>query len=231
MATAAVTYSFVDSTPAEAAEVNEDFQDLVDFLNGSVVHKDGSVTMTGALVLPASDPVSDNQAARKAYVDLVGASGVPAGVTVPFSGPNAPAGWLLCYGQAVSRTTYSVLFAAIGTSHGVGDGATTFNLPDLRGRAVAGLDNMGGSDAGRTTLANTLGVAGGSHFVNAIVTAAVVGPENQNHTHSYFNNDLSPANTGGVSNTHDHNVFYNAPDSSANSNFQPTMLLNWIIRT
>jgi len=70
---------------------------------------------------------------------------VPAGAVMPFAGATEPAGWLLCYGQAVSRTTYSSLFAAVGTLYGVGDGSTTFNLPDLRGRVVAGQDDMGGT--------------------------------------------------------------------------------------
>ena len=65
---------------------------------------------------------------------------------------TAPNGWLLCYGQAVSRETYDQLFAAIGTIYGSGDGATTFNLPDLRGRTIVGLNNMGGSDSGVLSL-------------------------------------------------------------------------------
>lgn len=52
--------------------------------------------------------------------------------------PAAPAGWLLCDGAAISRTTYATLFAAIGTAFGAGDGSTTFNVPDLRGRAPIG---------------------------------------------------------------------------------------------
>ena len=55
----------------------------------------------------------------------------PAGVVTSFAGSSAPAGWLLCNGAAVSRTTYAALFAAVGTTWGVGDGSTTFNLPNL----------------------------------------------------------------------------------------------------
>jgi len=65
--------------------------------------------------------------------------------------PGAPiAGWLYCDGDAVSRTTYADLFAAIGTTYGVGDGSTTFNLPDLRGVFLRGLDDGKGYDSGRT---------------------------------------------------------------------------------
>lgn len=88
---------------------------------------------------------------------------VPPGVVNAFAGAEGalPTGWLLCYGQAVSRSTYSALFTVIGTVYGVGDGSTTFNLPDLRGRKPTGLDNIGGSDAGRLSVANTLGGTGG----------------------------------------------------------------------
>ena len=67
----------------------------------------------------------------------------PSGTILDFSGPVAPQGWLLCDGSAISRTDYAALFAVIGTIYGVGDGSTTFNLPDLRGEFRRGLDNMG----------------------------------------------------------------------------------------
>jgi len=60
--------------------------------------------------------------------------GVPAGCIMAYAGATAPDGWLPCRGQAVSRTAYVDLFVAIGTAYGPGDGATSFNLPDLRGR-------------------------------------------------------------------------------------------------
>ena len=77
--------------------------------------------------------------------------GIPSGAVLPFAGTAAPAGWLLCYGQAVSRTTYAALFNALGTAYGAGDGSTTFNLPDLRGRVPGGKDDMGGVAAWPTT--------------------------------------------------------------------------------
>lgn len=66
-----------------------------------------------------------------------------------FARATAPAGWLKCNGAAVSRTAYAALFAAIGTAFGAGDGFNTFNLPDLRGEFVRGLDDGRGIDAGR----------------------------------------------------------------------------------
>lgn len=87
---------------------------------------------------------------------------VPSGVIAPFAGASAPTGWLLCNGAAVSRATYSGLFSAIGTAWGYGDQSTTFNLPDLRGRFLRGVDGSTGRDpdAATRTACNTGGNTG-----------------------------------------------------------------------
>lgn len=66
---------------------------------------------------------------------------VPVAAVMAWTTTTAPGGWLLCDGQAVSRTTYSALFAVIGTTYGTGDGSTTFNLPNLKGRVPVGRDS------------------------------------------------------------------------------------------
>ena len=71
------------------------------------------------------------------------------GVFKWFAGPTAPAGYLKCNGQAVSRATYAALFNAIGTRYGLGDGSNTFNLPDVRGNVIRGYDDGRGIDPGR----------------------------------------------------------------------------------
>jgi microcystin-dependent protein len=92
---------------------------------------------------------------------------LPVGTVMPYAGASAPNGYLLCYGQEISRTTYAILYSVIGEFYGAGDGSTTFLLPDLRGRVVAGQDDMGGSSANRLTNADdglngdTLGASGG----------------------------------------------------------------------
>lgn len=93
---------------------------------------------------------------------------VPVGAMLDYTASTAPnSAFVLPYGQAVSRTTYSTYFALVSTTYGVGDGTTTFNVPDLRGRVVAGKDDMGGSSANRLTNADdglngdTLGATGG----------------------------------------------------------------------
>ena len=85
----------------------------------------------------------------------------PAGIIQMYAGSTAPTNWLLCDGSAVSRTTYSDLFSAIGTNYGVGNGSTTFNLPNLTNRMPIGkgtgsfgtLNNTGGAET--FTLATT----------------------------------------------------------------------------
>lgn len=85
-------------------------------------------------------------AAIKALADSV----IPAGSMMQRAVVTTPSGWLKCNGQAVSRTTYARLFAAIGTTFGAGNGTTTFTLPDMRGEFARGLDEGRGVDPGRT---------------------------------------------------------------------------------
>ena len=81
---------------------------------------------------------------------IFNAFSVPVGGLLPYLGAAAPnSSFALPFGQPINRTTYATLFALIGTTFGAGDGTTTFNLPDLRGRAVFGRDNMGGAAASR----------------------------------------------------------------------------------
>ena len=73
----------------------------------------------------------------------ISAASVPVGAVIAFAGPGTPEGYLLCNGAAVSRATYAALFTAIGTTYGVGDGSTTFNLPDLTDRFIQGSGTAG----------------------------------------------------------------------------------------
>jgi len=93
---------------------------------------------------------------------------IPIGGSIEFWGTTAPnSSFVFPYGQAVNRTTYATAFARMGTTYGTGDGSTTFNLPDCRGRVTAGKDDMGGTSANRLTNADdglngdTLGATGG----------------------------------------------------------------------
>lgn len=79
---------------------------------------------------------------------------IPVASMMPYAGALAPNGYLLCDGSAVSRTTYAALFAVVGTTYGAGNGTTTFNLPDCRGRFFLGVSTSG--------TGSTLGATGGS---------------------------------------------------------------------
>jgi len=100
---------------------------------------------------------------------------VPPGVIFGSARSTAPAGFLLCDGSAVSRTTYAALFAAISTTYGAGNGSTTFNVPDLRGRSLVGVDGA----AGRMASNDELGKSGGAETVTLGIG------EIPAHTHNY----------------------------------------------
>ena len=108
-----------------------------------LIQLDGTVTQVGAATLVDGLVVDQRILAVRLGSELVvvgaQAGGPPVGSVIDFTGQSAPAGWLPCQGQAISRTTYARLFAVIGTSFGAGDGSTTFNLP-AAGRVAVGRD-------------------------------------------------------------------------------------------
>jgi len=134
---------------------------------------------------------------------------VPIGALIDFSGTTAPnSSFVLPYGQAISRTTYSTYFAMVSTTFGSGDGSTTFNVPDLRGRVVAGADGMGGSAAGRLTDAvagiDVLGDAGGAQtrtLVTANLPAYTPSGSMSGSAVNFQFNQISTGATGGSQNT------------------------------
>jgi microcystin-dependent protein len=103
--------------------------------------------------------------------------GLPPGSMIQYAGASPPNGWLLCDGSAVSRASYAGLFAAIGTVYGAGNGSTTFNLPDMRGRTAIGLDSLGGTSANRITAtqADVLGGNGGAETHTPAGSIALTG--------------------------------------------------------
>jgi len=138
------------------------------------------------------------------------AATTPTGTVVAFAGSSAPSGWLLCDGGStgVLRTTYSALFAVIGTTYGAGDGSTTFNVPDLRGRVAAGRDNMGGTVANRITVGVSgitgtgLGQVGGNENLHGHNhTQGAHNHSQTNHTHANTLSGTNMATDGHVHNT------------------------------
>jgi len=148
-------------------------------------------TFTGTVVLPSTTSIGTITSTELSYVDGVTSSiqtqintvnstiaaleVFPKGMITPFGGSSAsvPTGWFLCDGTTKSRTTYAALFAVIGTTYGVGDGSTTFNLPDLLGRVPMG------AGAGTGLTARTLGTELGVESVT--LTSAQSGSPSHDH--------------------------------------------------
>lgn len=175
--------------------------------------------------------------------------GLPAGSIIPWAGANAPVNWLLCDGSAVSRSTYSSLFAVIGTAYGAGNGTTTFNLPDLRGRIPVGRN--GGSFG-------TLGATGGVETVTLTEAQMPSHTHTQNahnHTQNPHTHNLRRGNdgtarieeiaysSGGNPQTSNVGVFsttatnnettatnQNTGGGEAHTNVQPYQVVNYIIK-
>jgi microcystin-dependent protein len=187
-----------------------------------------------------------------------GPTTLPSGVIVPYAGTTAPTDWLLCDGSAVSRTTFATLFTAIGTTFGVGNGTTTFNVPDLRGRAVFGKDDMGGSAAGRITSAGSsingilLGASGGTQNITLTIAqmpshSHSVSDPGHSHTVSYFTDFIANgdgatvvpvfsvgsggANIGNTSGVLTGIGINSAGSGNSHNNMTPAMILNYIIKT
>jgi microcystin-dependent protein len=148
---------------------------------------------------------------------------LPVGTIVPFGGSSIPSGWLECNGAAVSRTTYADLFTVIGTTYGTGDGSTTFNLPDLRGRVSIGK----GTGSGLTPRA--LGAAGGAE------THTLTESEIPAHTHivEHATDGSGPVGGAILSGTPslDSTIMTSATGGGASHNNLPPFLVTaWIIK-
>ena len=140
---------------------------------------------------PGSDKLNEQVRDNLKYLK----ESLPAGVMMPYAGDTAPTQWLLCDGSAVSRTTYADLFAIIGTTYGSGDGSTTFNLPNAKGKTLVGLDS---SDSDFGNLADSPGEK----------THKLTIAEMPSHTHIQNSHNHTQ-------NAHNHNIY-----SDTNYKFQ-----------
>jgi microcystin-dependent protein len=178
---------------------------------------------------------------------------VPVGAVMPFAGATAPSGWLFCYGQAVSRSVYARLFTAISTTYGTGDGSSTFNLPDMRGRVIAGQDDMGGTSANRLTGVSgsldgdTLGAAGGAETVTiaqanlpAVTLSVTATGSSTTETFTAGGGTekiiKATSDNGAASGTGTGSASVSGTTSALGSgtalhNVQPTIALNYVIKT
>ncbi len=173
--------------------------------------------------------------------NLTGIEGIPTATIVPWSSSSVPTGFLECNGQAVSRSTYSALFAIVGTTYGAGDGSSTFLVPDLQDNVAVGKSNnkalastggantvqstgnVGGSTANATL--STSQLASHSHTTGAQVNSGSppgARPEASQSTH--------PTSSTGSGSGHSHNMSANFT-GDATSVLQPFLTIIYIIKT
>lgn len=199
------------------------------------------ITKLATAPVSAADPIAvgDNDP-RLPTTDekdaLVGTVGTPSstnpyvtsealtGVISIYGGSTAPTGWMLCDGTAVSRTTYSSLFTILGVTYGAGDGSTTFNLPNLKGKVVVGLN------ASETEF-DALGETGGAKTHTLTISEMPA----HDHTSSSYTTTGSGSTTGAVyGNSFNGPISGSVPSQGgggAHNNLQPYMVLNYIIKS
>jgi len=180
---------------------------------------------------------------------LTGIEGIPTGTITSWSDSSIPTGFLECNGQAVSRSTYSALFAIVGTTYGAGDGSSTFLVPDLGDNVPVGKSNNKAlaSTGGANTVTSTGNVAGST--ANATLSTSQLASHQHNAGPNFSGSPvpgnisggvglsyarvnpgaLSTANTGSGSG-HDHNMSANFA-GDATSVLQPYLTIIYIIKT
>jgi len=174
--------------------------------------------------------------------NLTDVEGIPTATIIPWSSASVPSGFLECNGAAVSRSTYSALFAIVGTTYGAGDGSSTFNLPNLSDNCCVGKSNNKAlaSTGGANTVTTTGNVAGST--ANATLSTAQLAshahpqaaPQGNPKAWRYgpYMTRLTPADTGsaGSGQGHSHNMSANF-SGDATSVLQPYLTVLYIIKT
>jgi microcystin-dependent protein len=159
----------------------------------------------------------------------VGAS-LPVGSITQFAGSTAPSGFLICDGSAVSRTTFESLFNVLGVAYGEGDGSTTFNLPNLKGKIPVGYD---GNDTDFNTLGNTGGEKEHTLTTNELPSHSHRQLYASNPTSGSWGRDISGVNYNVISSPIN---FYNGifsgetGENQAHNIMQPYVVVNYIIK-
>jgi len=172
--------------------------------------------------------------------NLTGIEGIPTATIVEWSDSSIPSGFLECDGSAVSRTTYSALFAIVGTTYGSGDGSSTFNLPDLQDNVIIGKSNNKalGSTGGANATANAGNIAGST--ANATLSTGQLpshshpgkspGPGFAGPTGSNLGTTGGNSGNAGGSGGHSHNMSATFTGDST-SVVQPYLTIIYIIKT
>ena len=177
--------------------------------------------------------------------NLTGIEGIPTATVVPWTDSSVPTGFLECNGAAVSRSTYSALYAIIGTTYGAGDGVNTFNIPDLQDEVVVGksgtkaLASTGGANTvtstgnvGGSTANATLTTAQLASHSHSVPTTNATGGDNANTIQRGANQGAGSKSTNntGSGTGHSHNMSATFT-GDATSVLQPYLTLIYIIKT
>lgn len=200
----------------------------------------GTDSPAGATQLTAlANAVNNDMAGRAADIVVLQGADLGPGEVRDWAGAGDPAGgrWLLCDGRQLSRTTYATLFTRLGTTYGAGNGTTTFNIPDCRGRVNVGPDNMGTGAAGRLpNTANTRGSAAGEE--RHTLSSTEMPAHNHNGSVGRVSTSLGSPNgslalMGDVtSSVQDSQILTIASNggSGPHNNIQPSLMMNKVIR-
>ena len=249
--TAATSTTLVD---ADRIVVNDDGTMVQVALTDLRTYLGSNLAVTSSMITDGTITGTDIAAGTITAANLATGAAFVSGMIMPYAGTSDPTGWLMCYGQAIDQTTYADLYAAIGGTYG--SSGSNFNVPDLRGRVIAGQDDMGGSSANRLTSpinGDTLGAAGGSQ--SHTLTEAQMPA----HSHKLFNSTARsgspsvPTSSTSVTYRNQHpysaggeifsylmssqtgsatiGVSSSVGSGSSHPNVQPTIILNYIIKT
>lgn len=204
----------------------------VNTISASSTSVSGNLNVAGLVTTPTLPVGTSNTAvATTAFVQGI----IPTGSLMMWSAAAAPTGWLLCNGSAISRVSFASLFSVIGTTYGIGDGATTFNLPNFNNRVPVGAGGLyalgatgGSKDAITVTHTHTLsgGSVSGVFVTNVISTTTTVDSAVESFGANVVNNVTRTTGSATLNNP----TVNSAGSSGTDANMPPYLAINYIIK-